>query len=118
MSAGNILYEQARARILNEVNVGDTYSVRTGRPTDSFILDSSVMCTSTAAVGNFTVTVPDGVAIGQRVAIVFEVEGSNETITVTTTTGPDFSLTAAADYVRLEWLGSVVGWVADTEVTT
>jgi len=119
MSAtGNILYDMARAGILNEVNITNTYTVRVGLPGDSFIVDSSVMCESTVANGNYTVTVPNGVSVGQTVAIVFETEGSNETVTVTTTTGPDFSLTAASDYVILKWLGSVVGWVSADEVTT
>lgn len=109
-SAGNVGYTEARGGILNEVNITNTYTVRVGLPGDSFIIDTSVMCETTSANGNYTVTVPNGVSVGQWVAIVFETETSDQTVTVTCTTGPDYSLTAVNDYVMLHWLGSVVGW--------
>ncbi len=72
----------------------------------------------TSAGNDMVITVPDAVYPGQELLITFLTEGSNETVTVTTTTGSDYSLTAANDYAILEWVNANVGWVALKEVTT
>lgn len=85
-----------------------TYTVRTGRTTDAFAIDNPVV--ASGASNAITLTVPDGVAVGQTLLIVCS-DGTNN-ITVTTTTGSDYSLTAAGDYASLQWSGSDSGWVA------
>jgi hypothetical protein len=59
-----------------------------------------------------TITLPDGIAYGQRCLVIFEVEASNETVDVSTTTGDDATqMTAAGGYSDLVWHGSTLGWV-------
>jgi hypothetical protein len=87
-----------------------TYTAKTGRVADSFKFDRVIRVTTTATF-DMTITVPDGVFYGQRLLVIFEVEASNETVDVTTTTGDNATqMTAAGDYSLLEWHGSTLGW--------
>jgi len=72
----------------------------------------------TTSGNDMVITVPDGAYSGQLLLISFLTEGNDETVTVTTTTGTDYSLTAANDYCSLEWINANVGWIASHEVTT
>jgi hypothetical protein len=59
-----------------------------------------------------TITVPDGKFYGQRLLVIFEVEGNNENVDATTTTGDNATqMTAAGGYSDLVWQGSTLGWV-------
>ena len=88
-----------------------TYTAKTGRPADNFVFDRVIKVTTTATY-NMTITVPDGVYIGQRLLVIFEVEGSTETVDVSTTTGDDATqMTAAGGYSDLCWMGDTLGWV-------
>ena len=87
-----------------------TYTAKTGRAADDFVIDRVIRVT-TAATFSLTVTVPDGVFYDQRLLVIFEVEGSEETVDVTTTTGDDGTqLTAAGGYNEFVWMGSTLGW--------
>jgi hypothetical protein len=87
-----------------------TYTAKTGRVADSFKFDRVIRVTTTATF-DMTITVPDGVFYGQRLLVIFEVEASNETVDVTTTTGDNATqMTAAGGYSLLEWHGSTLGW--------
>lgn len=88
-----------------------TYTAKTGRAADDFVIDRVIRVT-TAATYSLTITVPNGVYYGQRLDVLFEVEGSEETITTTTSQGDNgTSLTAAGGYNRFEWFGATIGWV-------
>lgn len=88
-----------------------TYTAKTGRAADDFVIDRVIRVT-TASTYSLTITVPDGVYYGQRLDVLFEVEGGTETIATTTTTGDNgTSLTAAGGYNRFEWMGSTIGWI-------
>lgn len=88
-----------------------TYTAKTGRPDDNFVFDRVIRVTTTATF-DMTITVPDGVHYGQRLLVIFEVEASNETVDVSTTTGDDATqMTAAGGYSDLMWMGSTLGWV-------
>ena len=88
-----------------------TYTARTGRPADNFIIDRVIRVTTTATF-NMTITLPDGVYYGQKCLVIFEVEGSAETVDVTTTTGDNATqMTAAGGYSDLMWMGDTLGWV-------
>jgi hypothetical protein len=108
MSAGNLQHTANRNRDLREKLFTATGTVRTGRVADHFAIDNPVLVTSPAA--DVTLTVPDGVEIGQRLNILFTADANSKTVTVTTTTGDDGSLTAAGDFVALEWFGATSGW--------
>lgn len=87
-----------------------TYTAKTGRTADNFIVDRVIRVT-TGSTFSLTITVPDGVAYGQLFTVLFEVEGGTETITTTTTTGDSgTSLTGAGGYNHFEWHGSTLGW--------
>lgn len=88
-----------------------TYTAKTGRAADNFIIDRVIRVTSTADYA-MTITVPDGVAYGQLLLVIFEVLGDDETVDVSTTTGDDATqMTAAGGYSELQWQGSTLGWV-------
>lgn len=116
MSANNReLTKSKAANKFNTVNLTTasgaiTYTARTGRAADGFIFDTFIRVTSTATY-DMTITVPDGVYYGQQLHVLFEVEASDETVDVSTTTGDDATqMTGAGGYSILEWHGSTIGW--------
>lgn len=122
MSAGNWFATRKRAHDLRTKSITTsstvtTYTARVGGSAYNFIEDRVINVTTTSG-NSLTITVPNGVYAGQRLLINFVTEGSAETITVTTTTGSDYSLTAAGDYVSLEWVNATSGWIYLSEVTT
>jgi len=87
-----------------------TYTAKTGRAADNFEVDRVIRVT-TGSTFDMDITVPDGVAYGQRLLVIFEVEGGTDTVDVTTTTGDDATqMTAAGGYWEGEWHGSTLGW--------
>jgi hypothetical protein len=115
MSAFNWFETKRKAHDLRTVNLttasGDiTYTARTGRVADNFVHDRFIRVTTTATF-DMTITVPDGTYYGQVLEVLFEVEGSNETVDVSTTTGDDATqMTGAGGYSVLVWHGSTIGW--------
>ena len=100
-----------RTKTLATATGAITYTARTGRAADNFQVDRVIVVTTTATF-NMTITLPDGVAYGQRCLVIFEVEGSAETVDVSTTTGDDATqMTAAGGYSDLQWQGDTLGWV-------
>jgi len=90
-----------------------TYTARTGRVVDNFVIDRVIKVTPTDGY-NMTITLPDGVYYGQECLVIFEKEASgstDETVDVTASTGDSATqLTAAGGYSLLIWLGSTLGW--------
>jgi len=107
MANQNFFFRMIQGLIRCKKTVTADYTVKTGRTTDGFIVDNPVLVDTSE--GNVTVTVPDGAVEGQMLLIVCT-DGTN-TATITTTTGSDYSLTAAGDYCSLQWTGSDSGWV-------
>jgi hypothetical protein len=95
-----------------------TYTAKTGRAADDFVIDRVIRVTTTSTY-SLTITVPDGVYYGQKLTVLFEVEGSNETVATNTSTGDNgTTLTAAAGYNHFEWHGSTLGWcLVDSSAT-
>lgn len=95
-----------------------TYTAKTGRAADDFIVDRVIRVT-TSSTFNLTITVSDGVYYGQKLLVLFEVEGGTETVDVTTTTGDNGTqLSAVGGYNRFEWHGSTIGWcLTDSSAT-
>lgn len=95
-----------------------TYTAKTGRATDDFVIDRVIRVTTTSTY-DMTITLPDGVYYGQKLTVLFEVEGSDETVDVSTTTGDSGTqLTGAGGYNRFEWHGSTIGWcLTDSSAT-
>jgi hypothetical protein len=115
MSAGNFFNTEKKAYDLRTVKFTTaagkiTYTAKTGRVADNFVIDKVIRVT-TASTYNLTITVPDGSYYGQTLYVIFEVEGSAETVDVTTTTGDDATqMTAAGGYTYLMWAGPTIGW--------
>ena len=114
-NAGNWFYSEKRAydkstKQFTTASGTITYTAKTGKDTDALNFDRVIRVT-TASTFSLTITVPDGVYYGQKLLVLFEVEGGTETITTNTTTGDNgTSLTAAGGYNRFEWHGDTIGW--------
>lgn len=116
MSAFNYFETKRKAHDLRTVALTTatgaiTYTAKTGRSTDGFVHDRVIRVTTTSTF-NMTITVPDGTYYGQKLLVIFEVEGNNETVDVTSSTGDSATqMTAAGGYSDLQWHGSTLGWV-------
>lgn len=87
-----------------------TYTAKTGRDSDGFVIDRVIRVTTTADYA-LTITVPDGVYYGQELYVILETLGDDETVDVSTTTGDDATqMTAAGGYWLGKWAGSTIGW--------
>jgi len=88
-----------------------TYTAKTGRAADDFVIDR-IITVDTTSESSMTITLPDGVYYGQRCLVILEVLGGSATVNVSTTTGDDATqMTAAGGYSDLVWMGSTLGWV-------
>jgi len=114
-SAGNFFETERKAFDLRTKSLTTsattiTYTARVGGASDDFIVDRVIRVTTTAG-NSMTITLPDGKFYGQRVLVIFEVEGSNESVDVTATTGDSATqMTAAGGYSDLVYLGDTLGW--------
>ena len=87
-----------------------TYTAKTGRAADDFVIDRVLRVTSTADYA-LTITLPNGVYYGQLLTVVFEVLGDNETIDIDVDTGTDSTqLDAAGEWTVMQYLGGTIGW--------
>ena len=116
MSAGNYFETKRKAHDLRTVQLTTadgaiTYTAKMGGTADNFRHDRVIRVTTTDSY-NMTITVPDGTYYGQKLLVIFEVEGNAETVDVTTTTGDNATqMSAAGGYSDLQWQGSTLGWV-------
>jgi hypothetical protein len=115
-SAGNWFETQRKAydlrtKALTTSSTVTTYTAKVGGASDGFVVDRVIRVTTTSG-NSMTITVPDGKFYGQRLLVIFEVEGNNENVDATTTTGDNATqMTAAGGYSDLVWQGSTLGWV-------
>jgi len=107
-----------RTKTLTTADGDITYTAKTGRTDDNFIIDRVIVVTTTSTY-SMTITLPDGVYYGQQCLVIMEVEAGTETVDVTSTTGDDATqMTAAGGYSNLMWQGDTLGWVEmDNEAT-
>lgn len=100
-----------RTKSLTTASGDITYTARTGRVDDNFVIDRVIRVTSTDGY-DMTITLPDGTYYGQECLVIFEVEANDETVDVSTTTGDDATqMTDAGGYSLLQWQGDTLGWV-------
>ena len=95
-----------------------TYTAKTGRPADDFVIDRVIRVTSAADYA-LIITLPNGVYHGQQLLVIFEVLGDDETIDVDVDTGTDSTqLDAAGEWTIMQWSGGTIGWLElDTNAT-
>ena len=121
MSQGNWFFTKEKAfvlrtKILTTSSTLTTYTAKTGTVATTGLKDGSgvidrVIKVITTSGNNITITVPNGLYSGQQLLIIFQTEGSDETVTLTPDSGSLTNLTAATGYSSLEWINSSVGWV-------
>lgn len=88
-----------------------TYTAKTGRAADDFVIDRVIRVTSASDYA-LTITLPNGVYYGQLLTVVFEVLGDDETIDIDVDTGTDSTqLDAAGEWTVMQYLGSTIGWL-------
>ena len=90
-----------------------TYTAKTGRDSDGFIIDRFIRITTTIN-NTMTITLPNGVYYGQQCHVLFEVDGEGtSTVEVNNAAAGAIatSMTAAGGYSILEWAGSTIGWL-------
>lgn len=88
-----------------------TYTAKTGRAADDFIVDAVIQVTTTSTF-SMTISVPDGVYAGQQLLIVFVSEGNAETVSTSVTTGDDIvARDATGEWSILLWIDDTNGWV-------
>lgn len=116
MSAGNWFMTEKRAFELRKKELTTsatvtTYTAKTGRPADNFMVDRVITVDTTSESG-MTITLPNGTYYGQKCLVILEVLGGSATVDVSTTTGDDATqMTAAGGYSELQWQGATLGWV-------
>jgi len=115
MSAGNYFETRRKAFKLRTKEITTsatltTYTTRVGGPADDFVVDRVIKVTTTDG-NDITITVSNGLYEGQKILIIFQAEGNNETVTITPTTGAATNLTATPGYSYLEWSNVTTGWV-------
>jgi len=88
-----------------------TYTARTGRVADNFVIDRVIEVTTTSTF-DMTITLPNGTYIGQQLLVVFKAEGGTDQIDVDVDKGDDSTpLTAVGGWTIMLWTGSTNGWV-------
>lgn len=100
-----------RVKQLTTASGVTTYTAKTGRAADDFVIDRVIRVT-TGSTYSLIITLPNGVYYGQQLLVIFEVEGGTETIKVDVDTGDDStSLSAAGAWSIMQWAGSTIGWL-------
>ena len=114
MSSGNWFETERKAYNLRTkalLSSVATYTAKTGRAADGFIIDRVIRVDGTSGTA-LTITLPDGGFYGQRCLVILEVYAATSTVDVSTTKGDDATqMTAAGGYSDLVWMGSTLGWV-------
>jgi len=88
-----------------------TYTARTGRVADNFVVDRVIEVTSTSGY-SMTITVPDGTYSGQQLLIVFKSEANAEAVNTTVDTGDNITqLAQTGAWGILLWIDDTNGWV-------
>ena len=108
-SAGNMFYEELRGLAAAKRTVTATCTARVGTPANGFRVDKVLDVDDPAA--NVTITIPDGLEIGQTVMIVTSSNSESKTITASvthhTTSDPEAGTLSTVDqYVLLMWTGT------------
>jgi len=107
-----------RTKLLTTSTTNTTYTAKTGRAADNFIVDRVIRVDGTSG-SVMVITLPSGVAYGQRCLIILEVYAATSTVDVETASGDDATqMTAAGGYSDMVWHGATLGWVELSNETT
>ena len=110
MSSSNLFLTRKKAFTLRTKAVNVAYTVKVGGSAYNHIKDRVI--TVTDPVENFRITIPNGVYEGQQLLITFLSDANDKTVDAyKSTPGAGVDLTAAGDFVSLEWVNGTVGWI-------
>lgn len=118
--AKNDFGKTQRVKVLTTSATCTTYTARTGRAEDNFIIDRVIRVDGTSGSA-MVITLPDGVYYGQELLVVLEVYAATSTVDVDvdTVAGNDATrITGAGGYTILRWFGSTVGWLEIANAVT
>ena len=104
-------YKQ-RTVVLTTSATNVTYTAKTGRATDNFIIDAVIQVVTTSG-NDMAITLPDGTHAGQTCLIECTTNaGATDTIDVATSTGDDSTqITGVSGWSLLLWIDDTNGWV-------
>lgn len=108
MAIRNWFALRAQSYKANSKTVTATYTARVGSVANHFAYDNPIIVVNPAA--DVTVTIPDGYYVGQTLYIVLNGNTSSKTLTVTCTTGTDYSTSTSGQWTLMVWTGAVAGW--------
>lgn len=116
MSAFNWFSTEKKAFDLRNVELTTasgniTYTARTGRVADNFVIDRVIEVTTTSTY-DMTISVPDGVYAGQQLLIVMVAEGGTDVVNTSVDTGDNITeISTAGAWGILLWIDDTNGWV-------
>jgi len=116
MSIENFLFTEGRGYEAGTKTIDAAYTVRVGTGANSFHIDRVVIVDDPAA--NLTVTVPDGLYVGQELLIVFESNSDSKILTIDGNAAQDSTMNDAGMYQISLWTGETTGWVVLKESVT
>jgi len=123
MSAFNWFTTEAKAldlrtKLLTTSTTNTTYDARTGRATDNFVFDR-IIRVNTTSESSMTITLPDGIAYGQKILVIMETLGGSAKVDVASDRGDSATqMSAAGAYSDLVYMGDTIGWVELSNETT
>ena len=116
MSIENFLFTEARGYVAGTKTIDAAYTVRVGTAANSFHVDRVVVVEDPAA--DMTLTVPDGLFVGQQLLITLESNDDSKTLTIDGNAAQDSTMETAGMYQISEWVGATTGWVVLKESVT
>lgn len=108
MSNKNFEFRRGQSAVANTRTITATATARTGRVADNFVFDNPIIVDDPAA--DVTLTIPDGSYVGQLLLVNLTGNASSKTLTVTCTTGTDYSTSTDGQYTLMIWSGATAGW--------
>lgn len=100
-----------RVVLLTTATAVTTYTAKTGRTADDFVIDRVIRVNGTSGSA-MAIALPNGVYYDQRCLVILEVYAATSTVDVTSSQGDNGTqLTAAGGYNEFVWAGSTIGWL-------
>ncbi len=108
-----------RTKVLTTSATVTTYTAKTGRASDSFIVDRVIQVVTTSG-NDMTIIIPDGVFAGQQLLIECTTnDGGTDTIDGDVTTGNDSTqITGVSGWSILMWIDDTNGWIEMAQSAT
>jgi len=109
-----------RVKQLTTSTTVTTYTAKTGRAADDFVIDRVIKVDGTSGSA-MTITLPNGVYYGQQCLVILEVYAATSTVNVNPTAGTNSTqLTNVGGWTLMQWTGSITncGWLEIAALAT